>query len=878
MNSITIGKDQNSFNSLQLLKGKLNSLPINTIANYLGLELIQTGNSLQGQCPTGHPSNSGRCFSINLSENYWYCFNCGTGGDNIRLVEAKLNKGFGEAVTWLAEKFGIQHSVSLQQNNITELTDEELKKQEDFQIKAMLYEKAFEWMHNLLFNNSSGKEPLDYLINDRKYDLNILKQSDFCCFPSEREIRDYLLTAFPDAKKEICSLPLCGYYGDNFRLAIPYRNAKGQITGFIKRSTIPGGMKLVTKDGTEKEGVRWDSTFGLSKKDLFNLNKCKHKDTLVILEGYPDAVYFTALGMDNVVAVGQGRLSKNHLDGMKNKKIKQVAISFDNDSVGPKNTADAVKLLLSESHIIPFVLEPSVLTPHKDPDEFVRANGLDAYKDLLKKARKGSLWLTDQILKNFDKDNDQEKQKVTEDILDICNLLNDPIDISIIADQMTTVLKINKTDVRILIKASKKKSSITSYSKLKEKNLNDGTRYIPFIERSTSSYSYWDRWQDKVYLGVSKDILENILVSSSQILPDILPVLKVDFVVKMDERYDMEKEIFNLFKPSEYMLFRKTPEEINPDIVFPNINKLLTNLIPVEQEKELFINFLSGIMQTREKQLTAWIFKGVPGTGKGVLLNYVLKPLFGSDQAIQVENDQLHNDFNPWLQNILLIAFNEVEKGMDKSKSSSVKSKIKAIITDPEIIINEKHIKQYFITNHVNCIFFSNERIPVFIEEGDRRFNVVNTGKPLRSYPWFSKDPAGYLDSLKKEISYFAQFLMNWQYDPLKAKTCFENDVKNTMISASMNRYEEFAYRLKNEDLDWFEENITASLGMPKIHIIKDDISGKIRKEFALQLFNNIYHSYPVSAEKLGTEMKLYGLESIRITENNERVRYYVWN
>ena len=84
---------------------------------------------------------------------------------------------------------------------------------------------------------------------------------------------------------------------------------------------------------------------------------------------------------------------------------------------------------------------------------------------------------------------------------------------------------------------------------------------MPFIERSTSSNSYFDRLQDKVYLDVPSEILENILISSQQTLPEVLPILKVDFVVKMNERYDMKKEIFNLFKPSEYMLFKSLSDK-----------------------------------------------------------------------------------------------------------------------------------------------------------------------------------------------------------------------------------------------------------------------------------------------------------------------------
>ena len=40
-------------------------------------------------------------------------------------------------------------------------------------------------------------------------------------------------------------------------------------------------------------GVRWDSTPGLKKSDIFGLHRIR-KETLLIVEGYPDATYFPA--------------------------------------------------------------------------------------------------------------------------------------------------------------------------------------------------------------------------------------------------------------------------------------------------------------------------------------------------------------------------------------------------------------------------------------------------------------------------------------------------------------------------------------------------------------------------------------------------------
>ncbi len=45
------------------------------------------------------------------------------------------------------------------------------------------------------------------------------------------------------------------------------------ITGFLKRSTNPKGETITTYDNKVHDNVRWDSTPGLKKDDLFGLDK-----------------------------------------------------------------------------------------------------------------------------------------------------------------------------------------------------------------------------------------------------------------------------------------------------------------------------------------------------------------------------------------------------------------------------------------------------------------------------------------------------------------------------------------------------------------------------------------------------------------------------
>ena len=272
-----------------------------------------------------------------------------------------------------------------------------------------------------------GKDALSYLVNERKFDEEKIKQTELFYLPSKSETKQILYKAYPEMSSQISALKLDGHYGDNFRLAFPYRDIQGRITGLIKRATTPEGASGTTWDGEEFTAQRFDSTTGLTKEDLFGLHKIKGQDTILIVEGYLDAIYLYELGIKNVSAVGQGKLSKNHLTGLNKKRAKSVIIAFDNDDVGPDNTRVAVQLLLALTEITPFVLDPKELGIHKDPDEFVRANGIDAFKALLdKKISKGSVWLAEHILADYEKQNPLEQEKSIDKVIEFVQSLKKP--------------------------------------------------------------------------------------------------------------------------------------------------------------------------------------------------------------------------------------------------------------------------------------------------------------------------------------------------------------------------------------------------------------------------------------------------------------------
>ena len=865
------GIQPNDYNIFTFVK---ENVRIEKAANRLGLKLEKTGKSYHGECPTGHASSGGNCFSIESIRQYFRCFHCETSGDIITLVEITKKISPIEAAEWLIKEFNLEDRLQKQSFRFRKLTPEQKSKLDLQKIIAKLYQSAFEWMKPQLFEESARAE-LIYLTEIRGYDPEVLQKSDWCYFPDSNIIRQHLLGLYPEHREEIQNLSLHGFTGEKLHLAIPYRNSEGLITGFLKRAPSKEGITFTDNKGKERTEVRWDSTVGVQKTDLFNLYNCKGQEDLLIVEGYPEAVILPAMGMNNIVAIGQGCLSLSHLEAMEKFKVKNVTISFDNDNSGPGNTEEAVMLLLKESTITPYVLEPSLLDPHKDPDEYVKAFGLESFKKLLKGIELGGLWLCKRKTKDLSLLDPIEQQRILEECVEVAQLTNNPIHESQIVKYLMSAFNLKEKEITKLLKQKKEDNFVSSYKNIK---YNENDRYFPFIEQGTAAYAYYDRVKDTVHLGIGKDILASTLASAQQKLPDPLSVLSATFDVHNDNRIDLDKEIFNFFVPSEYMLYAKTSEIINPRNDFYSIYKLLSNLIPNYQERKLFLNWLAGIMQTREKQLTAWVFKGEQGAGKGLFLTHVLKKLLGRKQAIQVEDAQLKNEFNPWLQNSLLIAFNEVAR--DNSSRNMINSKLKAIITDEEIQINEKNVKAFYLTNYVNCMFFSNESVPIFIEQGDRRFNVVITGGNLNKQYWFENDPIGFIDSMEKEIPAFAQFLMNWEYDPLKAKRVFTNAAKESMVSSAMNRFEEFAHKIKTQDIDWFKDQVN---GISPFNIYKlgpNVKSKKILKVHLRELFLSIYDDTKINDISFGKKMKEYGIDSYReaVTgDPNKKLGYYIW-
>ena len=72
------------------------AVPLDVVAEHLGLDLFRCGRELITHCPFHDDHDPS--LRLNITKGLWYCFPCNLGGDGIALVMGLKNLTFAEAV------------------------------------------------------------------------------------------------------------------------------------------------------------------------------------------------------------------------------------------------------------------------------------------------------------------------------------------------------------------------------------------------------------------------------------------------------------------------------------------------------------------------------------------------------------------------------------------------------------------------------------------------------------------------------------------------------------------------------------------------------------------------------------------------------------
>ena len=310
-----------------------------------------------------------------------------------------------------------------------------------------------------------------------------------------------------------------------------------------------------------------------------------------------------------------------------------------------------------------------------------------------------------------------------------------------------------------------------------------------------------------------KGSLDGFMRTHNRPIPDFIPDAQVVFNPNTEKGINLKDIPYyvNLYRKTPYMLNSSKHvdvltygEAIKLQRYVPNIYNIIKHIIgdgPTEVEH--FINWLAYIYQNKRKTMTAWIFTGVPGTGKGLFVHKILKPLFGEQQAPMRSLEHIEEHFNLYMRTALFLVVDEFRMAAS-GNIGKMADKLKHQITEPNLTIRAMRANQIELPSYCNFIFLTNRADAVKIEEGDRRYNVG----PRQEYKIEEKYPdlLNNFEILDKELYSFAGFLQVFQVDVRMAHTALENKAKQDMKTISMSVLEEFANAIKINNLEYFIE------------------------------------------------------------------------
>ncbi|MCR5530395.1 MAG: DNA primase [Lachnospiraceae bacterium] len=341
----------------------------NDIVQIIGtyVKLKRAGSNYQGLCP--FHSEKTPSFSVSPSRQTYKCFGCGKGGNVFTFLMEYENLSFPEALRNLADRVGIQ----LPQAELSE----EARRQADLRTNLLeLYKKAATFYYRK-FYSEDGKFAREYIVG-RGLSAETMKNfgigySDGSLYKylKEEGYRDEFL-----AKSGLFTFDEKRGVNDKFfnRVMFPIFDTNGKVIAFGGRVMGDGLPKYLNSPET----LIFDKSRNLYGMHLARRTKQPY---MLLCEGYMDTIALHQAGFDNAVAsLGTS------LTGMQAKLLsrytKEVVITYDSDGAGQKAASRAIPIL-AEAGIRTRVLN---MSPYKDPDEFIKALGKEAYEERIREA------------------------------------------------------------------------------------------------------------------------------------------------------------------------------------------------------------------------------------------------------------------------------------------------------------------------------------------------------------------------------------------------------------------------------------------------------------------------------------------------------------
>ena len=371
---------------------------VDVISGYVKLQ--KKGASHFGLCPFHNEKSPS--FSVSGAKQMYYCFGCGAGGNVFTFIMNYENYTFGEAIKMLAERAGVNlpeveysEEMRKKENHRARLVEanKEAAKYFYYQLRAKQGEIGYRYLSSRQLSVDTMKKFGLGFANKTSDDLTkYLKQKGF----DERLLAEAGLSSYDEQRGS----------HDKFwnRVMFPIQDINHRVIGFGGRVMGEGEPKYLNSPETP--------IFDKSR-NLYGLNfaRTARAGNIILCEGYMDVISMHQAGFTQAVASlgtaftsGQANLLKRYTEN--------VLLAYDSDGAGVKAALRAIGIL-REAGLTGKVID---LKPHKDPDEFIKNEGTEAFQERIQNAENSFMFEIRILERDYDLKDPESKTKFHKEI------------------------------------------------------------------------------------------------------------------------------------------------------------------------------------------------------------------------------------------------------------------------------------------------------------------------------------------------------------------------------------------------------------------------------------------------------------------------------
>lgn len=357
---------------------------VEVISAYVKLQ--KKGSSYFGLCPFHNEKSPS--FSVSRQKQMYYCFGCGAGGNVFTFLMEYENYSFVEALRYLADRAGVDLPEQ-------EYSEAERRRADEKAVLLEIHKRAAQFYYVQL-KSSQGEQAMAYLRGRQLGDDTIKAfglgysskfSNTLYQFLKSKGYADDML-----AKSGLITMDEKHGPHDKFwnRVMFPIMDANNRVIGFGGR--VMGDAK--PKYLNSPETLIFDKS-----RNLYGLNRARttRKSYFLLCEGYMDVISLHQAGFTNAVASLGTALTAGHASLIR-RYVQEVYLTYDSDDAGTRAALRALPIL-KDAGITAKIIR---MEPYKDPDEFIKNLGAEAFEERIEKARNGFMFSLEILEKDYD--------------------------------------------------------------------------------------------------------------------------------------------------------------------------------------------------------------------------------------------------------------------------------------------------------------------------------------------------------------------------------------------------------------------------------------------------------------------------------------------